>query len=617
MSAARSRCSTPSYSHHTPPCGAGHVLARTSLPLLDRTGESFRTPSRCRRRHHLRACRVPREQPERGSRGGYHLWPALAWFALLIILLPAASRNEHAPALLPAPRPAAPASAALPLPRGAVMPGPDAVMDLATVSFPPAYDAGRVRRAIAALGYRPLDVIKDLPGRMVYVVRLASGVPLVRGLARLAALPGAIAAEPVYRDRYLFHPNDPLYQTEQAYLRQIGAEQAWDIQLGDPSVVVAVVDSGVALDHPDLQGAIWTNPAPGAGDCGSDDLHGCNVLDPQLADPACPNIDDGRPVPNGDVRPTYFHGTFVAGIIAARANNGIGIAGVAPNVTIMPVRAGDCDGVYTTAEAQGILYAAHHGARIINLSVGEDACQPPVSYVRDAIAEAERLGALVVAAAGNGGQNCISAPANTPGVLAVAATAADGRSRASFSDWGPEIALAAPGVGIAGTRPNPNNPYSVEEGTSFSAPIVAGVAALLLSQNPLLTPALLREALQASAVPLPAGDTPGWAGAGRVDMLGALRAVPAAFYGHVTDADGAPYQPGARVEALIDGHVCGTAQSYAADDGSTGYVLFVQPATVQPGCGTAGASVTIAIAGVPIATATWAAAAAPLELSVP
>lgn len=616
MSATRTRRNAPSYSHHTPPRGAGHVFARTSLPLLDRTAEPCRRRLLYRRPRRLRACRA---LPGHRSRGGYRLGAAFVWFALLIILMPTASRNGRPPHLLAALRAAAamPADAVPALPRGAVMPGPGAAPNLAAVSFPPASAAGRVRHAITALGYQPLDAIDGLPGRTVYVVRLASGVPLAQGLTRLAALPGAIAAEPVYRDRYLFHPNDPLYQSEQGYLRMLGAEQAWDMQLGDPSVVVAVVDSGVALDHPDLQGAIWTNPAPGAGDCGSDDLHGCNVLDPQLADPACPNIDDGQPVPNGDVRPTYFHGTFVAGIIAARANNGIGIAGVAPNVTIMPVRAGDCDGVYTTAEAKGILYAARHGARIINLSLGEDNCLPAVSYVRDAIAEAERLGALVVAAAGNAGQNCISAPANVPGVLAVGATAADGRSRASFSDWGPEVALAAPGVGIAGTRPNPNNPYGLEEGTSFSAPIVAGVAALLLSQNPLLTPALLRDVLQAGAMPLPDGDTPGWAGAGRVDMLGALQAVPAAFYGHVVEADGTPYQPGATVTALIDGQMCGTAQSYTAVDGSTGYVLFVQPATVLPGCGTAGSSVTIAIAGVPVATATWAAAAAPLDLDVP
>lgn len=501
---------------------------------------------------------------------------------------------------------------AAPLPRGPVAPAAGALPDQATVSFPPSSDGALVGREVTGLGLRLDGALRGLPGRTVYRVLLPPGTGLDAALHALAALPGAIAAEPVYEARAQWHPNDPLYQTQQRYLRAIGAEQAWSMQLGNPNVVVAVVDSGVDISHQDLQGQIWTNPNAGSDGCG-DDPHGCNFVDPASVDPSCPNT-GAAPVPNGDVSPSYFHGTFIAGVIAARTNNGLGVAGIVPHGTIMPVKVGDCVGVPTFAEAQGILYAAQQGAQIINLSIGEENCGQAVSYLRDAIAQAQAEGALVVAAAGNAGQNCISAPANVTGVLTVASTDATLAAHATFSDWGPEVAVAAPGVGIAGPIPGPDKLYDVKDGTSFSAPIVAGLAGLLLSQNPLLTPDQLRDLIQRGAAPLADGTTPGWAGAGRIDLAGSLRLVPAAIYGQVT-IDGDPAPDGTVVDAFVGGQRCGEAQTQTIG-GEAMYTLFVPPALDTPGCGAAGAPVTLVAQGAAGGSVAWSAGAIAVDLDL-
>ena len=427
-------------------------------------------------------------------------------------------------------------------------------------------------------------------------------------LALAALLLGAAApvrAEPrtaasTSRAASLWVPNDPLYGRQQQYLQAIGLEHAWDVQRGDPGIVVAVVDSGVDTAQPDLQGALWQNAAPDAV-CGAD---GCNVLDPANADPACGAVSADP----GDVSPTYPHGTFVAGIIAARANNGIGIAGVAPNVTVMPVRAGDCKGVDTTAEARGIDAATTHGARIINLSIGQEDCSAAPPYLADAIARAEAAGVLVIAAAGNADRNCLSAPGNIPGVLTVTATTADGARRAAFSDWASSgVGIAAPGVGIVGTLPSSGDPaheYAAEDGTSFAAPIVAGAAALLLSQNPWLTAQQTAAILEASAASRAANGAPGWAGSGLLQVDNALARVPQALSGHVTLA-GRPADAEVEIDAYLAGALCGSTATYLAEDGGTGYLLDVAAEAAQPGCGTPGATVTITVAGQFAGTAQW------------
>src|SRR5205814_6597997 len=123
--------------------------------------------------------------------------------------------------------------------------------------------------------------------------------------------------------------------------------------------------------------------------------------------------------------------------------------------TIMPVKIGDCKGPFALPMAKGILYAAHNGAEVINLSLGiSGKCSDGPSYLSDAITQAENAGALVVAAGGNDSLSCTSSPANLGGVIAVGATAPNNSSRASFSNWGSQITVVAPGVNIVSTVPN-------------------------------------------------------------------------------------------------------------------------------------------------------------------
>src|SRR5579871_1883541 len=166
------------------------------------------------------------------------------------------------------------------------VPPADLVSGRATVTFAPDVTDEQARGAIAAAGGSALLAIPHLN---TYEVALPPGDSVADGIAALSALPGVQRAEPEERLESAFHPNDPLYGPYQSYLPLLHAEQAWDIQQGDPRITVAVLDSGVDITHPDLAGQIWQNPNPGAWGCG-DDEHGCNFVDPRDVDPSCPNL---------------------------------------------------------------------------------------------------------------------------------------------------------------------------------------------------------------------------------------------------------------------------------------------------------------------------------------
>lgn len=349
---------------------------------------------------------------------------------------------------------------------------------------------------------------------------------------RLRGVPGVRYAEPVVRVATADMPPDPLFGEQYPYLAAEQAPAAWDIEQGQPNIVVAVVDTGIDLRHPNLQPNVWVNPREipnnGIDDDGNgciDDVNGCSFVSD--SSPGCQNA------ANGYVNDDIGHGTFVAGVIAAAANN-TGMVGVARNVRVMAVKVLDCHGEGdSVATARGILYAAHNGARVINLSLGglQDA-----QVVTDAINEAVREGVLVVAATGNGGTATVAFPARLPNVLAVGATSrSDPGQRAPFSNWGTGIGVVAVGQDIIGPIPPSRcnvflpclsaGAYASGDGTSFAAPQVSGLAALMLSLNPSLTPAQLTNLIEESATALPPGSTPGWAGAGRINMLAALTAV--------------------------------------------------------------------------------------------
>ncbi|RMF83326.1 MAG: hypothetical protein D6739_07335, partial [Nitrospirae bacterium] len=354
---------------------------------------------------------------------------------------------------------------------------------------------------------------------------------------RLRADPRVAAAEPDYLVHPLAAAGDPLYPL-QWDLPLIGVPEAWETTTGDPAVVVAVVDTGV-VPHPDLAGRLlpgydFVRDPWRAGDGDGDD--------PDATDPG-----DGL---SGE--PSSWHGTHVAGTIAAVADNGAGIAGIAPGCRLLPVRVLGRGGGDIVDVLEGIRYAAglpnrsgmlpDHPAAVINLSLG--GARPggratPVE--QEVIDQARAAGALLVASAGNNGEDPVvlpNFPAAAPGVLSVAAVDAV-RERASYSYFGPTVDLAAPGGDMEADRTGDGRPdgilstyfdgatgeydYAYLVGTSMAAPHVSAVAALCLAANPDLTADEVERILLATAVDLgPPGRDDAY-GAGLVDAAAAVR----------------------------------------------------------------------------------------------
>ena len=410
----------------------------------------------------------------------------------------------------------------------------EAVPEEVLAKLQPGVSSARRQEIFAALGLTELEHVPEL--RLSHL-RLPQGLPLDQALRGLGDLPEVEYAEPNYLFRTAVFPNDPLYSRQIWYYGLIEMPQAWNVERGDPSLLVAVLDSGVDLSHPDLRGRIWKNPGeiPRNGldddDNGCvDDVNGCTFLSAAAVDPSC-DVPFDTPSPRVD--DDQGHGTFVAGIIAAETGNSIGVAGVAPGVTVMPVKVLDCTGAGSAmGVARGLLYAAQAGARVANLSFGgADAS----STLRDIIRRVhDEFGVVLVAPVGNDGAEGVSFPARLPEVIAVAASArGEPSARAAFSNWGPEVSVAAPGEDILGPLPEAacgqlatcirGQPYGTADGTSFAAPQVAGLAALILSRSPQLGPEQVLSAIQRAALDLPDGDTPHWDGAGRIRAATSLR----------------------------------------------------------------------------------------------
>ncbi len=274
-----------------------------------------------------------------------------------------------------------------------------------------------------------------------------------------------------------FTPNDPYYISQWG-LTTIEANKAWDVSLGSPNVTVAVVDTGVWYTNADIAGNMWTN---------TDGTYGFNFIN-----------NTEYPFDTDSAQGTY-HGTGVSGVIAAVTNNGYQIAGVA-QVKVMALKALGSNGEGTSTNTSlAIRYAADHGARIINLSLGTNSTQIGPTDIELAINYAWSKGALVIAAAGNAGTNSLDYPASLPNVVAVGAIDPTG-TLASFSNTGTGLSLTAPGVQIY-TLNGGNLPPHQLDGTSLATPFVSGVAALILSVDPSLTNQQLWYILNETAMP--------------------------------------------------------------------------------------------------------------------
>ncbi|WP_160725196.1 S8 family peptidase [Bacillus sp. USDA818B3_A] len=261
--------------------------------------------------------------------------------------------------------------------------------------------------------------------------------------------PAVEYAEP----HYIILPNDvndTYYQSYQWNLPAVGTERGWNLTRGSKKVKIAVVDTGVDLDHPDLARRLTT---------------GYNAIDDSN------NADDD----NG-------HGSHVAGIIAADTNNGVGMAGITWYNPIMPVKVMGADGTGGSFYvSEGIRWAVDHGADVINLSLGN---YQTCDVLESAIDYALEKNVVVISAAGNDNTSQRSYPAAYPGVLGVSAVDWDGK-RAEFSNFGDYVDVAAPGVDIPSTFSN--GEYASLSGTSMAAPHVTALAALIRSINPKLT----------------------------------------------------------------------------------------------------------------------------------
>lgn len=344
-------------------------------------------------------------------------------------------------------------------------------------------------------------------------------------------------------------PNDRLYD-DLWYLPQVSAPEAWDITTGSSDVVVAVLDTGISFDHPDLVGNIWENTQEiaenGKDDDGNgyiDDVHGWDFVD-----------DDNTPEPvlEGSSDPeAQSHGSVVAGIIGAVGDNHEGYVGVAWNVRIMPIRILDKNGSGNESDAAvAIRYAVANGADVINLSFAGDEVH---AGLREAVREAYEKNVVIVAALGNDARDVNETPVYpaclrsevADWVIGVTATnTADQES--DFTNYGSDCAdIAAPGEDVYGLGYVEDSAHARERdlyigpwsGTSVASPIVAGAAALLKSVYPTISVENVRAALKLSVDPAYPTSGLGSLGAGRVNIARALELAASLVSGQPTSQD--------------------------------------------------------------------------------
>lgn len=489
------------------------------------------------------------------------------------------------------------------------------------------------------------DDVPTLAEQGYATLAVPAGMTQAEYLAKLQADPAIASAQPDAKVYAAYTPNDTHYSTyQQSYLSTIGASTAWDYATGNGEVIIAILDTGVDINHPDFEGRLWVNPAEIAGNGLDDDNNGCiddvngcrfiNITPQRMAGCAY----TAGP-PRGLIRDDHgragsgfhSHGTLVAGVAGAAGNNAKGVTGMAWNAKIMVVKVLDCGSRADpeTGEiksglpsgdmsniAEGIEYARRMGANVINLSLasepGDLSADQPV--LRTAIESAQAAGILIVAAAGNhsGAQKVQpgypAAYTQYPAVVGVGASDSTmGNTWYNVSNYGPGVDFAAPGRSIAGpTRTDiGTNTYGTDSGTSFAAPLVTGMFALMISRNERLSIAdYLQIATQTATPPIPAEHGGNWAGAGIINAGAALARIPMLVTGSALH-DWQSVPVGTQLRASIDGMECGSATTTMVGS-QTRFTLRVRAEAEQAGCGAAGKTVDIAIGGLPAtSTYTW------------
>lgn len=372
-------------------------------------------------------------------------------------------------------------------------------------------------------GYTQEDTDVDIELAKINVRRLktAPGQAIAEAARHNASLDPDLESIEVDGEGYgtPFTPNDPSYAS-QWHLPKVNADDAWDDTMGDPSVIVAVLDTGVDYSHPDLQGQLIRGPSYVTGVAASDDDHG--------------------------------HGTATAGTIAANINNSLGVAGVAPKCRVRVSKILDSTnwGSYSWWAA-AIINAADAGVDVISMSCGGTSSS---ATLQSAVNYAWNKDVPVIAAAGNTGGTTLNYPAACTNVVSVSATTS-GDALAGFSSRGTTIDIAAPGSGILTT--SRGGGYASWSGTSFACPIVAGGAALVRSINPNLSASEVVAILKDNANSNSPYDTATSFGDGLLDIDAAVIAAAAAT--PVVIPPPAPVAPGITITSPAAGEtVSGT-----------------------------------------------------------
>ena len=337
-------------------------------------------------------------------------------------------------------------------------------------------------------------------------------------ITALQKLPFVEFAERVPLYKKFYTPND--LHPDQWNLRKVEAEGAWDLSTGNTDIWVAMVDDAVLTTHEDLAANMWQNageiPNNGIDDDGNgyvDDVIGWDSAD---------NDNDPNPPNTGD--DSFSHGTHCAGIVSAATDNGLAIAAMGFNVTIIPVKTADDATASLVGAIEGVEYAIAAGAHVISMSWGGG---PESQTDQDLfnVAHARRI--TLVAAAGNSDTDAPMFPASYDHVISVGASDPDDR-KASFSNYGPTIDIMAPGVQIYSSTAVTENSYDSWDGTSMACPLVSGLAGLMLSLDPELHPDSIEACIKRTADNIDAENPNylGQLGAGRVNAKNAMSCIP-------------------------------------------------------------------------------------------